>query len=63
MEEQQVNEENKKPELEPKETEQPPEEKNPKNVISQETEINEAKNTQDISSVSQNIFNLYKINV
>ena len=63
MEEQQVNEENKQPEQEPKEIEQPPEEKNPKIVISQETEINEAKNTQDKSCVSKIIFNFYKINV
>ena len=63
MEEQQVNEENKQPEQEPKEIEQPPEEKNQKNVISQETEIIEAKNTQDISSVRHNLFNLYKIKV
>ena len=58
MEEQQVNEENKQPEKEPKEIEQPAEEKNPKKTISQETETNDAKNTQDISSVSMNIFNL-----
>ena len=58
MEEQQVNEENKQPEQEPKEIEQPPEEKVQKSDISQETKINEAKNTQDISPVSLNIFNL-----
>ena len=58
MEEQQVNEENKQPEQELKEIEKPPEEKNQKNTISQEAEINDGKNAQDISSVSQNIFNL-----
>ena len=48
MEEQQVNEENKQPEQELKEIEKPPEEKNQKNTISQEAEINDGKNAQDI---------------
>ena len=59
MEDHQVNEENKQPEQEAKEIEQPPEENNLKNAISQETEINDVKNTQDISPVSLNIF-IYK---
>ena len=59
MEDHQVNEENKQPEQEPKEIEKPSEEKNQKSDISQETKINEAKNAQDISPVSLNIF-IYK---
>ena len=58
MEEQQINEENKQPEQEQKEIEQPQEEKNPKNPIPQEAEINDGKKTQDISTVRLNIFNL-----
>jgi hypothetical protein len=51
MEEQDIIEEDKHIEEELKEIEQPTEEKLPKMTTSQETEINEAKNTQYISSV------------
>ena len=51
MEEQDIIEEDKHIEEELKKIEQPTEEKLPKMTTSQETEINEGKNTQYISSV------------
>ena len=63
MEEQDIIEEDKHNEEELKKIEQPTEEKLPKMTTSQETEINEAKNTQYISSVRISNLYLFYINV
>ena len=63
MEEQDMIEKDKQTEEELKEIDPPTEEKLPKMTTSQETEINEAKNTQYISSVRISNLYLFYINV